>query len=501
MTPPVEPAVRKVSRLPLIIGVTTVLLLAVRCWLAARAELLPEEAYYWTYWKHPALSYFDHPPMVAWVIGAGTRVFGDTEIGVRLGFILLSLGSAYLLHRITRLWFGKSAARVATWLFLLLPAFVAAGLLAFPDGPLVFFWLLTLHAFSRALTTNRPGLWWAVTGLAWGGAMLSKYTAALLGVSALVFLAVSPAHRPWLKRPHPWLALFLAAAAFSPVILWNARHEWASFLFQSARTAGAENYRWTEALRAWLTQAGILTPPVAVALVAAMRRGLQRGWRDRDDAWNFALSFSVPAGAVFVLASFRTELHTNWLLPAYLSLLPAVAARYLEITPRGRQWIGAVTIGLCLLVTLVAFSGVLWGVPSSLTYRHAGGWRALAERVTKETAALTAQTGRQPFVLGADKYNLAAELGFYTGQPAQQLNTLALGAHGLGYRYWTDLRAFAGRPAVVVLRRTNDTSLARLNAHFDRLDPPVPIRIPTLGARHRELFLVNAHGYRVEPHP
>ena len=30
--------------------------------------LIPEEAYYWMYAQHPALSYFDHPPMVSWAI-------------------------------------------------------------------------------------------------------------------------------------------------------------------------------------------------------------------------------------------------------------------------------------------------------------------------------------------------------------------------------------------------------------------------------------------------
>src|SRR5664280_2844266 len=52
--------------------------------LAQQTELIPEEAYYWAYSQHPALSYFDHPPMVAWIIWLGTAVFGNTELGVRI---------------------------------------------------------------------------------------------------------------------------------------------------------------------------------------------------------------------------------------------------------------------------------------------------------------------------------------------------------------------------------------------------------------------------------
>ncbi|RPH72356.1 glycosyl transferase, partial [bacterium] len=49
----------------------TAALLCLRFVTAFLIPLTPQEAYYWNYAMHPALSYFDHPPMVAWVIGAG----------------------------------------------------------------------------------------------------------------------------------------------------------------------------------------------------------------------------------------------------------------------------------------------------------------------------------------------------------------------------------------------------------------------------------------------
>jgi dolichol-phosphate mannosyltransferase len=48
-------------------------------------ELLPEEAYYWNYSRHLDIGYLDHPPMVAWLIRAGTAVFGQSQFGVRAG--------------------------------------------------------------------------------------------------------------------------------------------------------------------------------------------------------------------------------------------------------------------------------------------------------------------------------------------------------------------------------------------------------------------------------
>ena len=59
-------------------------LTAIRLLLAAHLELHFDEAYYWYWSKNLQLSYFDHPPAVAWFISAGTALFGDTELGVRI---------------------------------------------------------------------------------------------------------------------------------------------------------------------------------------------------------------------------------------------------------------------------------------------------------------------------------------------------------------------------------------------------------------------------------
>jgi dolichol-phosphate mannosyltransferase len=137
-----------------------VLLTALRLVLAARTELLPEEAYYWTYTQHPAWSYYDHPPMVAWIIHIGTRLLGHTEAGVRVVNLVLAALGCWLLVSTTRRWFDEAAAIWAGLLFMLTPIFAGAAFMVTPDGPLLFFWLLTLYAITRALAgRNGAGDW------------------------------------------------------------------------------------------------------------------------------------------------------------------------------------------------------------------------------------------------------------------------------------------------------------------------------------------------------
>src|SRR6185503_15225919 len=108
---------------------------------------------------------------------------------------LLSLGSSALLFLLVRLWFGRISACWAVLLFNLLPIFIGTGVFAFPDAPLIFFWLLAMFAFSKALgvtgghaepsqrSGNRVALYWLLSGFAFGGALLSKYTAVMLAPS------------------------------------------------------------------------------------------------------------------------------------------------------------------------------------------------------------------------------------------------------------------------------------------------------------------------------
>ncbi len=490
----------------LLIGIvaTGVLLTLIRFTLAGVIELLPEEAYYWTYSKHPALGYFDHPPMVAWIIAAGTALFGDTQLGVRFVTFWLWVASCWLLFLTGRLWFGKRTALAATLLFTLVPVYVGTGLIATPDAPVLFFWLATLYLISRALHTSR-GVHWLLAGVTFGGALLSKYYAVLLAPSLLLFLLLSPTHRAWLRRPQPWLALPVALLVFSPVIIWNAQHEWASFLFQSTRTAVPQKHTAEAVLLFWVVQVVMLSPLLFVLFVCAAARGIQRGWWQRDDRWNFVVSFSLPLFFLFVAASFKTEIRVNWTAPAFLSLLPGAGAIALDgvysaDAPRAKRWrIGAgVAIVLSVVAIILGHTSLAWGFPKCFAYTRTGGWRAVARQVEGARQELARQTGQQPFVLGMDKYNIASELGFYLRQPEECVNIYAIGARGLGFRYWTDLRRFEGRPAVAVLSKLREDAMDELRRHFDHLDEPVSFHWRGRGAQSRELYLVHCRGYRAE---
>src|ERR1700743_2364184 len=78
--------------IPARVSLALVLLLsAIRGVVAVFLPLSADEAYYWLWSRHLAAGYYDHPPAIAWLIRAGTLVFGATPFGVRIGGLILSL--------------------------------------------------------------------------------------------------------------------------------------------------------------------------------------------------------------------------------------------------------------------------------------------------------------------------------------------------------------------------------------------------------------------------
>ena len=85
------------------------------------AELIPDEAYYWAYAEHMDLSFYDHPPMVAWLIWLGTAIFGNSEFGVRIGSFCCGLITMGYLYALARNLYDKSTAMRAVLLLAVLP--------------------------------------------------------------------------------------------------------------------------------------------------------------------------------------------------------------------------------------------------------------------------------------------------------------------------------------------------------------------------------------------
>jgi dolichol-phosphate mannosyltransferase len=482
-------------RLFTLVAVSYIMLL--RILYSGPMELMQQEAYYWNYAQHLDIGYLDHPPMVAWLIWLGTLFWGNSEFGVRFAATLCWLAAAIFIYNLARNLFDKSTAMLTLLLLAALPYFFGMGLIMIPDTPLIACWAGALFFLERALLANKRKAWLGA-GVCVGLGMLSKYTIALLGPAALLFLLIDRNSRKWLAKPEPYIALFLASLIFSPVLFWNYFHDWASFNFHGST-------RWENAyefsLHGLLGNVLILLTPTgfAAALLLLLPKGQQKAYEHTIQIFTqnkklFAFAFSFFPLAVFIFFSLSKESKLNWTGPIWLVLLPFIAYHivnhYKEFSKFRvhkvilRTWPGTIIIamliyGVFLHYIVLGFPGI--GYPENF---HLIGWRDLGAQVGKIESEQQAALEEEPLVVGMDKYRIASQLAFYrpagdNDKPAKanrkEVVARTSGRHlfgweGLMYRFWLPRKELTDRTMILVSHYTDYLSHPDVLAHFKSYD-------------------------------
>jgi dolichol-phosphate mannosyltransferase len=471
-----------------------------------QAQLIPDEAYYWTYAQHMDLSFYDHPPMVAWLIWLGTAIFGNTEFGVRIGAFVCGLITMGYLYALARNLYDKTTAMRTVLLLAVLPFYFATGMVMTADAPLVAAWAATLYYMERALLGERNWAWLGM-GIAFGLGILSKYTLGLLGPAALLFVILDPASRRWLYRPHAYLAAALALLLFSPVIIWNMEHNWASITFQSQRATGIGNQFSLQ----WLfLHMLLLLAPVGLA-AAAM--ALWPGGDHHPDPYAhrrrlFVLVFTgIPLAAFFWLSLFGAP-KFHWTGPVWLALLPTMAWMMGQ-TGALRSVAGKMraawkpTIAVCLFLYAFALHYVVLGIPG-IPYVGFGEhyfWREATREVEQIAETVQHQTGQKPIVVGMSRWSVASSLSFYnkSEHPMDIRSRNLFGDEAAMYDFWYPSEPPTRRPIILVGMKPKELERNRQgNEISPKLVRPGPIQDRTIVREDkvlRKIYYRIAEGY------
>lgn len=287
------------------------------------------------------LSFHDHPPLVFLIQHAFFRAFGDSLLVARLPSVLAGIASIALLFLIARglargfdsfrnsggVLPSEAAGFVAAALGSVGFAYVGISRLAMLESLLVFMLLLNIYFFLRFLDDAR---WWPALGLTAGLAMLTKYVSVFL---APVYAALLLAVRPMLLSG--WrlsAAIAVAAAVFSPVIIYNALFytNFGHFDLQFSYLLGQETPQWqgasgkTQEPFSNLSEnlAAMYSLPFLVAALAGMAVVLRFGDR-RTRVFLLGLIISITLLLLLVGSAIRFS--ALYAIPATLTLAVAVA--------------------------------------------------------------------------------------------------------------------------------------------------------------------------------
>lgn len=404
--------------------------------------MMPQDAYYYLYSEHLSLSYFDHPPMVAWMLKMFSFLFGKTVVGVKLTDFILTGCTVFVFYKLARQFFEGFLVDRSLYLILSTMMISILSLVTTPDVPLLLFWSLSVLFIYKAVNHNEIKDW-LLAGLMTGLAFDSKYTAIMLWVGLAGFLITYPPKRYLLRNYKPYLALFLFLLTISPVIIWNMQHEWMSIRFQSSERVHDMNMMNIQ-LKYFFgnigTQIFVLLPVLYVFIVFALFKQIQQYFVTRfqpDGKQWFLWWFTAPLVLGFMALSLVYWIKLNWAMPAYITGI-LLALIYIP-----RKWVRIQII--FSLVFHFAFLIQVFYYPFPIRSDDTWwGWEKLSEKV--ETLH---QEYPDAFIFSDDGYKTSAQLTFHLNQKIYSGNVL--GKPGLQFSIIDpDLSYLKGKDALFI---------------------------------------------------
>ncbi|GAB4458631.1 MAG: hypothetical protein OHK0029_20140 [Armatimonadaceae bacterium] len=491
------------------------LLTAFRLFYAATTDITNDETHYWQWSRFPALSYFDQGPAIAWCIRLGTTLWGHTPLGVRFVGVLLAAGTSWMVFRTAQLWLGGRAALWALCLLAIAPLLMVGGIIATYDGPQVFCWAAALYFLTRTVQEDRPAFWYGV-GAFVGLGLLSKLTMILFAPCVLVFLLLSPQYRRHLFTPHPWLAFGLALVLFSPVLYWNATHQWSMFQHAAAlnsRSRGAPPLRWFGEFLGG--QAVVLSPFLFLAELAVLTGFGVKLVKQRilvSEGERFVWSFSAPILLLCLFISLRSKMEANWPAPAHLMGIVLVALWFAGLWQSGRALARSgivVSVGLSVvMIVVLLFPTILPTVGLRLTAFQAQklletyGWDPVMRGVQAARERLEAEG--KPVYLAGVNYRVPSLMAFHLPDHPRTVE-LFFATRRDQYFFWTDPDKMIGANVVLCVDDDKKEVLPLAQRYFESVETiePVIVRHPgfTGEVKHWRIHLCRGFkGYDPEEH-
>jgi hypothetical protein len=379
------------------------------------------EAYYYSWSRFLDWSYYDHPPLVAWMVRV-TTILGSSPAAVRLGPILAAGAFGLIFYRLAERLYRPRAAFFGLVLVTALPVFLGSSFILNPEAPLAPLWvgfLFVLEGMRRRDGWHRP-----------------------LIPATLIYLASSAPARRWLRRPSFYAGGVVALVIALPVLIWNETRGWPSLRLHLVERAAAalpvagenrinqlvaiSSSSGTGLLGSFLrvlvgqlmSYSPLLVPLLVLALVRALRQVR------RDDRNLFITAFSWPVLLPLLVAMTRfQDAEQHWTMVAFIPAVIA-AGHYADEFWSRATFLRAVTVAGVALSGLLFFLGnvharttaLLRLIPTAHYDARADmineliGWDDIRAGVARATSVAHGNV-----VLASNHYSLCARLLYEMG--------------------------------------------------------------------------------------
>lgn len=492
-----------------------------RLWFLGTGQLnlVQDESQYWDWTRHMQLTYYSKGPLIAWIIGLWTSVFGNTEFGVRFGSVVGSLLTQMVLFwGIARMWKRPVAAVWTLVIYNSMPVYLALGILMTTDNPFILCWSCALFALYKASIPHPPGLDrdsnesqtkpFVLLSLFFGIGILAKYT--MLGFAGLsVMYGLLLMRRERLPRGF-WRKLILSLGGglflgFLPTLIWNMQNNFVGYkhvlhLIGASGNKASHLLRFDRFLPFLGEQVGMATPWWLIfmfiggfAALLFVLKGKGHNRMNLNHRQSALLSvFFLPVWLFFFLWSFHARVLGNWAVISYVSGVMLAGFVFESFwARRGRMRSLWITLSIVIFVVL-HFQNMI-PLPDHLNPTHRlKGWTDLGQQVV-ELENSQFKDPSKVFVM-SDEYDMTAALAFYVpGQPRTYCAWISRRMNQ--YDMWPGPEDKLGWDCIYVIKKFKNNPNDELKKMFKRVSSPLFLQTTFRGKPSRRFTVYLCYDY------
>jgi hypothetical protein len=348
-------------------------------------------------------------------------------------------------------------------------------------------WSWALWAAWRAFFQQDDLAWYAF-GTAIGIGTMTKFSILMLPCCLILILLFMRHGRRILNSWPFWGGLLLFLIIFSPILIWNAKHNWVALYHEQGHLLNVgEKGGWQENIGDLITFLGgqwlAFSPIVSVVLFRAL---VDSPYSNQQ---RLLLAISLSVLAFFTTKALITKVQLNWPAPAYIGLLVLFAGK---IDGLPAIWRRLVVLGMASSVALmiVTIFPTLVGIPpAKAPFKDLYLWGEPIRKVAYQAGSIN--------FLMVPSYHLAGELAFYWPE-SLPVYPVAENRRFSQYDLWPGIEQQIGHTGVYVA--TERSLPERLKEAFIgcQILPPV-LAISANGQILRTLYSWRCENYLPKP--
>ena len=498
-------------------------LLLVKTIVSFSLNLGNDEVYYTLYAESLQINYFDHPPIVGWMIRFFTfNNHFNSEFFVRLGALISGSLSLWLIYLCGKKLNNEKTGYWAACIYSsTLYGSVITGIFILPDSPQMVCWIWSLYLLLQIVsdeTFNRKSqIRLLLFGLSTGLGMLCKIHTVFLWFGFIFFILIF--RRKWFSKYALYASALITFLLFTPIIYWEFENNFITYQFHSNRvnniSKGFDIQTITVFLFGLIFYTGIFLFP---AYIKSMFWTINKKVNLFNSKLMILLFCSLPLLLVsFAISIFNTVL-PHWPGPSFagISLITAMYFQRKEAV-RGIVVFPKILLFSLSFTTIVILSGTLLinfypgtvGTKEKLKMGNGDftldmyGWEKISKPLDSIfKSELRLGLVKKDYCLISNKWFPASHIDFYIAKPLQ-LKMFVLGNLNEIHQYYFINKERGnisiGEDAYCIIPSNYQfNAKAEFSAMFKQIDSVTTIPQYRNGVICREFLLLRCKDYQGE---